>query len=95
MTAKLPDAGIQNLMFGEMHHRFCIIRHEELPEGHKESYRSKGIDPDTNWSLIYSFKNIHDASKTLLDQQQNAAEWQTYLLIDAGHCPNCIKSEAA
>lgn len=64
--------------------RWRILRHEELPEAHKAAYRLNGIDPDDNWSLIWSFETEEDAKVQLADCIAHAAKWQTYKLVDGG-----------
>jgi hypothetical protein len=64
--------------------RWRIVRHEELPEAHKAEYRLNGIDPDTLWTLIWSFPNEDDARTQLADCIAHAAKWQTFKLVDGG-----------
>jgi hypothetical protein len=64
--------------------RYRIVRHEELPPEHKASYRLNGIDPDTLWSLVWSFETLEDAEKQLVDCNEHAASWQTYKIVDGG-----------
>lgn len=64
--------------------RYRIMRHDELPEAHKAAYRERGIDPDDNWSLIWSFGNKADAEARLAHEQADAARWETWKLVDAG-----------
>jgi hypothetical protein len=64
--------------------RYRIVRHEELPPEHKAAYRINGIDPDTLWSLIWSFETLEAAEKQLADCNEHAASWQTYKIVDAG-----------
>lgn len=71
--------------YQEKIHRYRILRHDELPESHKAEYRLNGIDPDNNWSLIWSFDNEKDAEKCLVDCNGYKASFQTYKLVDAGH----------
>lgn len=63
--------------------RYRIFRHDDLPEGHKQAMREAGIDPDSHWSLIWSFKTREAAEETLKMEQGRAAAWQTYKLEDA------------
>lgn len=81
-------------MFTEMHGgfptyeepvgRFRLLRHEELPEAHKAELRIKGIDPDDNWSLVWSFHEREPAETCLAQERAHAAKWQTWKLVDAG-----------
>lgn len=64
--------------------RWRILRHDELPEAHKAEYRAAGIDPDNNWSLIWSFNDEAAAQKCLMDCNADKASWQTYKLVDGG-----------
>lgn len=64
--------------------RYRIVRHDELPEGHKQAYRDRGINPDDNWSLVWSFHDEAAAEKTLANCQEDAAPWETFKLIDHG-----------
>lgn len=70
--------------YTETVHRFRIMRHEELPEEHKESYRADGINPDDIWSLVWSFKEKRGANRELENLRQESAWFQTYKLVDAG-----------
>lgn len=70
--------------YQEKVNRWRIIRHDELPEAHKAEYRASGIDPDDNWSLIWSFETEEAAKKQLANCIADAAKWQTYKLVDAG-----------
>lgn len=64
--------------------RYRILRHEELPEAHKAEYRLRGINPDDNWSLIWSFDDFEAAEKCLANCIEDAASFQTYNLVDNG-----------
>ena len=64
--------------------RYRIIRHEELPAEHKAALRINGIDPDDNWSLIWSFDEEAPAQEQLASCVENACSFQTYKLVDAG-----------
>lgn len=64
--------------------RFQIQRHDELPEEHKIALREKGVDPDTRWSLMWSFNKREDAQEQLDACQNEAASYETYRLVDAG-----------
>lgn len=64
--------------------RYRIMRHDDLPEAHKEAYRERGVDPDTVWSLIYSTNDLEAAEETLRIEEARAAEWETWKLVDAG-----------
>lgn len=64
--------------------RFQIQRHDELPETHKAALRARNINPDTRWSLIYSFNELDDAEATLLQLNDESASWETYRVVDGG-----------
>jgi len=64
--------------------RYRIVRHDELPEAHKQAMREQGIDPDTRWGLIYSFADREAAERCLEREQANARDWETWKLVDAG-----------
>jgi len=64
--------------------RYRILRHEELPERHKEAYRAEGIDPDDMWSLIWSFGTKEAAEQCLADEQFDAPAHWKFKLVDAG-----------
>jgi hypothetical protein len=72
------------MTYQEKINRYRIIRHDELPEAHKAEYRLNGIDPDNNWSLIWSFETLEAAEKQLVDCNEHKASFQTYKLVDAG-----------
>ena len=64
--------------------RFQIQRHDELPEAHKEALRARDIDPDTRWSLVYSFNEEADANTSLEQLNDDKASWETFRVVDAG-----------
>jgi hypothetical protein len=64
--------------------RYRIVRHDELPESHKAEYRAAGIDPDDNWSLVWSFADLKSAESCLAREQEEAPKWRTYKLVDGG-----------
>jgi hypothetical protein len=68
--------------------RYRILVHEELPEKHKAAYRLKGIDPDNNWKLSWSFDERESAEHMLRVLRAEAADWETYKLVDAGAAEN-------
>ena len=70
--------------YQEKINRYRIVYHEELPDRHKAEMRLNGIDPDTRRCLKWSFEELADAEEQLKIEQENAPEWQTYYLIDAG-----------
>lgn len=70
--------------YKERVNRWRIMRHDELPEAHKAEYRLAGIDPDNNWSLIWSFETEAAAVTMLADLNERKAKWQTYKLVDGG-----------
>jgi hypothetical protein len=70
--------------YQERVYRYQILRHEDLPEAHKQAYRDRGIDPDDNWTLIWSFETYEAAHKCLLNCRLDAAWFQTYKIVDNG-----------
>jgi len=60
------------------------VKHEELPPEHKASYRINGIDPDTLWTLVWSFDDLGAAEAQLKEEQGFAAAWQTFKIVDGG-----------
>ncbi len=55
--------------------RWVVEQHEELPEEHKEAYRSDGIDPDDLWTLKWSFNTEADAQAELQDEMTDYEEF--------------------
>lgn len=70
--------------YKEMINRYRVLRHEELPEEHKAHYRAEGINPDDNWSLIWSFTTREAAEKCIADYEIDKPWFYTYKLVDAG-----------
>ena len=70
--------------YQERINRYRILCNEKLPESHRQAYIDAGEDPDNRWSLVWSFSNLADAEKALSDMLNDAMEWQTYKLVDAG-----------
>ena len=70
--------------YRETIHRFRIIKHDELPEEHKEAMRAEGIDPDTHWTIYASFAYEADAIHALAQIKARAAKWETYKIKDHG-----------
>lgn len=64
--------------------RYRIVRHEELPPAHKAEYRLNGIDPDTLWSLIWSFDDEQSANEQLAFCIQHQPDYATHKIVDAG-----------
>ncbi len=58
--------------YTETVNRYRIVRHEELPEEHKQCYRDAGINPDDNWQLIWSFEDEEFAAEKLQEIQKHA-----------------------
>lgn len=73
-------------------YRYRILRHDEMPESRKAEYRALGINPDNNWSLIWSFYDRKDAEDQLLKCKNNAYVWETYKLVDAGQTDKIASS---
>ena len=72
--------------------RFRIVRHEELPEAHKAEYRIRGMNPDDMWSLIWSFDELVDAEKCLINCNEYKASFQTYKIVDNGEASFITRS---
>ena len=70
--------------YTETVNRYRIMRHDDLPEGHKAELRAHGIDPDTRWSLIWSFDDERMATEMFESCQDDAASWETFKMVDAG-----------
>lgn len=70
--------------YKELVYRWRVMRHEDLPEGHKAAYRAEGINPDDLWSLIWSFKAEADALKCIADANVSKPSFWTYKLVDGG-----------
>ena len=70
--------------YTETVNRYRIVRHEELPEENKQCYRDAGIDPDDNWSLIWSFTDEASALEQLEALRADAPVFWTYKLVDGG-----------
>jgi len=70
--------------YKETVYRYRVVKHEELPEEHKAEYRLNGIDPDDNWTLVWSFKDKQDAIAQLMSCRDEAPWWQTFKMVDAG-----------
>lgn len=73
--------------------RYRVLKHEDLPEGHKEAMRARGVDPDTRWSLFASADTLEAAEAIRADHQadhdrfaarHNCAPFETYKVVDAG-----------
>lgn len=66
--------------------RYRILRHEEIPVEYKEECRSRGIDPDNNWVLIWSFDRREDAEAMLKKylQDPHKPDYYQYKLVDGG-----------
>lgn len=78
--------------YQERVNRYRILRHTDLPEGHKAAYRAEGIDPDTLWSLVWSFETEEAAKRQLAREQARAAKWDTYKLVDGGEATTITRS---
>lgn len=92
MPAIFPE--VSKMQFSEPHDRFCVIRHEELPDGHKAAYRISGIDPDRAWCLVWSFPTIERAIATLEDERKEAPEWRTFEMVDMAHSRFCLTGKS-
>lgn len=64
--------------------RYRIVCHEELPDRHKAEMRINGIDPDTRWSLIWSFDKLESAELQLERCNERKASYETFKLVDNG-----------
>jgi len=72
--------------------QYRILRHDELPQGHKDEMIAAGINPDDRWSLIYSFNNETDAITALIQEEEDAASWETFKLVDNGEATTMERS---
>ena len=70
--------------YKERVNRWRIMRHDDLPERHKEAYRADGINPDELWSLIWSFEDEDNAVEMLDKLKRRAPSYYTYKLVDGG-----------
>lgn len=70
--------------------RYVILKHVVLPAEHQAEYRSKGIDPDTIWSLYYSTNNEADCIEVLKEAREDARWHTTYKMEDRG-APSTIE----
>lgn len=73
--------------------RYRILRHEELPPEHKASYRLNGIDPDTLWTLVWSFDDEAAAREQLAFCIEHQPSYATHILKDNGE-PSFIERTA-
>jgi len=73
--------------------QYRILRHDDLPQAHKDEMIKHGINPDEQWNLIYSFDNKADAYGCLEEEEFNAAPWETYKLKDAGEATTIERSD--
>ena len=73
--------------------RYRIVRHEELPDAHKAEYRLNGIDPDTLWSLVWSFDDEQSAKEQLAICIQHQPSYATHKIVDNG-APTFIERTA-
>lgn len=64
--------------------RYRIMRHEEMDDRRKAEHRINGINPDTLWSLIWSFDDKEAAGKQLAQCLSRAADYESYDFVDAG-----------
>ncbi|MBT1509374.1 hypothetical protein KIP88_02570 [Bradyrhizobium sp. SRL28] len=78
--------------YKERVNRWRIMRHDDLPEGHKAEYRAAGINPDELWSLIWSFESEEAALKCLADEEAHAAKWQSFKIVDGGEAVEIERS---
>ena len=72
------------MSYRERINRYRVVKHEERPDAHKAEMRINGIDPDTTWSLVWSFETLAAAEKQLAKEIKNAAPWETWKIVDAG-----------
>lgn len=65
--------------------RFRILRHTEYPEDMKAEMLLKGIDPDDNWALIWSFDD-RAAAEAQLEEELEVWNRPCYTtkIVDAG-----------
>lgn len=70
--------------YEETIYRYRILKHEELPEAHQECLRKRGIDPAEHWTIYMSFADEVDALEMTGHLQDDAADWETFKMVDAG-----------
>lgn len=75
---------------GEPHNRFCVIQHRELPSEHKAEYRINGIDPDTLWSMVWSFDDEETAIEKAEEEMERSPASVTYGVIDLASSDMCL-----
>lgn len=68
-------------MITETIYRFRAEYKDELPEGHKQAYIEKGIDPDNIWNLSASFEALQDACDYMANEIDGPA-FRTWRIVD-------------
>ena len=64
--------------------RYRIMRHDAPTDEVRAIYVKKGMDPDDQWKLIWSFETRGPAEELIEQLKADAAEWETYKLVDNG-----------
>lgn len=64
------DKGNKMKTYQETVLRFRVLMHTEYPEEYKAEMRINGIDPDDNWSLIYSSNTLENAEDIAAEQRE-------------------------
>ena len=64
--------------------RFRVVKHDDLPEGHKAAMRAEGIDPDNHWTLFFSSSSEETARQVCEQENERAPSWATYKVVDHG-----------
>lgn len=65
--------------------RFVVEYNERLPERHQAELRARGIDPDDNWLLLWSFEDEEDAHRCMEEEQYVISGYiRTYRVRDRG-----------
>lgn len=68
-------------MIAETIYRFRAEYHDDLPQGHKDAYIARGIDPDNIWNLSASFDNLQDACDYMAEEVDQI-DWRTWRIVD-------------
>lgn len=65
--------------------RYRVVRHTEYDAATKASFRLNGIDPDDNWSLVWSFEDLESAERQAeRDRKIFKAPTYTIKVVDNG-----------
>jgi len=69
--------------------RYRVVKLEDRGPEVRKALEERGIDPDNNWKLIWSFDNEADAIEQMNDEIEDDKEYgldkyTTYKIIDNG-----------